>query len=65
LPKEELHNSYSSPNFIKIIKEDVMGRICSTNLIDEASIYGFGRKILKERDNLEDLYVDWKIVQMI
>jgi hypothetical protein len=28
---EELHNFYSSPNKIRIIKEDEIGRACSTN----------------------------------
>jgi hypothetical protein len=34
LHNEELHNSYSSPNIIIMIKskEDEMGRACSTNV---------------------------------
>jgi hypothetical protein len=31
LHNEELHNLYSSPNVIRIIKEDEIGRACSTN----------------------------------
>jgi hypothetical protein len=33
LHNEELHNSYSSPSIIRMIKvrEDEMGRTCSTN----------------------------------
>jgi hypothetical protein len=27
----ELHNLYSSPNIIKMIKEDEMGRACNKN----------------------------------
>jgi hypothetical protein len=34
----ELHNLYSSPNIIKMIKEDEMGRACSTNGGDEECI---------------------------
>jgi hypothetical protein len=28
---EELHNLYSSPNIIRMVMEDEMGRTCSTN----------------------------------
>jgi hypothetical protein len=28
---EELHNLYSLPNIIRMIKEDEMGKACSTN----------------------------------
>jgi hypothetical protein len=31
LHNEELHNLYSSPNIIIQVKEDEMGRACSTN----------------------------------
>jgi hypothetical protein len=31
LRNEKLHNLYSSPNIIRMIKEDEMGRACSTN----------------------------------
>jgi hypothetical protein len=31
LHNEELHNLYSSPSIIRIIKEDEMVRVCSTN----------------------------------
>jgi hypothetical protein len=31
LHNEELHNLYSSPNIIDQVKEDEMGRACSTN----------------------------------
>jgi hypothetical protein len=31
LHNEELHNLYSSPSIIRMIKDDEMGRACSTN----------------------------------
>jgi hypothetical protein len=31
LHNEELYNLYSSPSIIRMIKEDEMGRACSTN----------------------------------
>jgi hypothetical protein len=31
LHNEELHNLYSSPSIIRMVKEDEMGRVCSTN----------------------------------
>jgi hypothetical protein len=31
LHNEEPHNLYSSPSIIRMIKEDEMGRACSTN----------------------------------
>jgi hypothetical protein len=31
LHNEELHNLYSSPNIIRMIKADEMGRACNTN----------------------------------
>jgi hypothetical protein len=31
LNNDDIHNSYSSPNIIRIIKEDEMDRACSTN----------------------------------
>jgi hypothetical protein len=41
LHNEELHKLYSSPNIIRMIqvKEDEMGRACSTNGGDEECIY--------------------------
>jgi hypothetical protein len=38
LHNEELHNSYSSSGIIRIIKEDEMGRACSTNGGEEECI---------------------------
>jgi hypothetical protein len=39
LHNEELHNLYSSPNIIRmIVKEDEMGRACSTNGGEEECI---------------------------
>jgi hypothetical protein len=35
LRDEELHNLYSSPNIIRTIKEDEMGRTCSTHEEDD------------------------------
>jgi hypothetical protein len=31
LHNEELHNLYSSPSIIRMIKDDEVGRACSTN----------------------------------
>jgi hypothetical protein len=38
LHNEQLHNLYSSPNIIDQVKEDGMGRACSTNGGDEECI---------------------------
>jgi hypothetical protein len=38
LHNEELHNLYSSPSIIRMIKEDEMGRACSTNGGEEECI---------------------------
>jgi hypothetical protein len=35
LHNEELHNMYSSPNIIRMIKDYEMGRACSTNVGDK------------------------------
>jgi hypothetical protein len=35
LHNEELHNLYSSPSIIRMIREDEMGRACSTNEAEE------------------------------
>jgi hypothetical protein len=37
-----LHNLYPLPNIIRMIKEDGMGRVCSTHGEEEGSIEGFG-----------------------
>jgi hypothetical protein len=42
LGSEKLHNMYSSPNIMRIIKEDEMGRACSTYWRDEECMEGFG-----------------------
>jgi hypothetical protein len=41
LHNEEFHNLYGSPIIIKIIKEDEMGRVCSTHGGGEEYIQGF------------------------
>jgi hypothetical protein len=38
LHNEELHNLYSSPSIIRIIKKDEMGGACSTNGGEEECI---------------------------
>jgi hypothetical protein len=38
LHNEEFHNLYSSPNTIRMIKEDEMGRACGTNGGEEECI---------------------------
>jgi hypothetical protein len=35
LNNEELHNLYSLPSIIRIIKKDEIGRVCSTNAGEE------------------------------
>jgi hypothetical protein len=44
LHEEHLHNLYSSPNIIRMnkVKEDEMGRACSTQGSKEGCIEGFG-----------------------
>jgi hypothetical protein len=38
LRNEELHNLHSSPNIIRMMKEDEMGMACSTNRGDEECV---------------------------
>jgi hypothetical protein len=38
LHNEELHNLYSSPKIIRIVKDDEMGRACNTNRGEEESM---------------------------
>jgi hypothetical protein len=38
LHNEELHSLYSSPSIIRVIKEEEMGRACSTNGGEEECI---------------------------
>jgi hypothetical protein len=46
LHNEELHNLYSLPSIIRIIKleEDEVGRACGTNGREEERVYVIGRK---------------------
>jgi hypothetical protein len=39
---EELHNLYSSPNIIRMTKEDQVGRTCRVHRGDEQSVQNFG-----------------------
>jgi hypothetical protein len=52
LHNEELHNLCPSPNIIWMIniKEDEMGRECSTDGTDEKCIQYFGWKTLRGRE---------------
>jgi hypothetical protein len=49
LHNEELHNMYSSPSIIRMIKEKEMGRICSTNRGEKERTYWWESQ--KERDH--------------
>jgi hypothetical protein len=44
------------------MEESEMGRVYSTHGRDDESLQNFGRKNLNERDHLEDLSVDGKII---
>jgi hypothetical protein len=44
LHNEELHNLYSSPSIIIIVKLDVMGKVRSTNGEENESVYVIGGK---------------------
>jgi hypothetical protein len=63
LHKEELHDLYCSPNFIRVIKMKVneMGEGCSTYGRGEAHT-GFLWGKLMERDHLEDPGVNGSII---
>jgi hypothetical protein len=44
LHNEELHNLYSSPDMIRQVKANEVGRACSTHGRGEKSVQGFGGK---------------------
>jgi hypothetical protein len=44
LHNEELHNLYSSPSVIRMIKTREMGRTCSKSGEEDECILGFGGK---------------------
>jgi hypothetical protein len=67
LHNEELHNLYSSRSIIRImkVKEDEMGRACSTNG-EKRNAYRILWEIQKERDHWEDQDVGgWTILKLI
>jgi hypothetical protein len=55
LLNEELHNLYTSPNIIRVIKSRKMGGVCSTHT-------KYWSKNLKGRDHSEDKGVDGMIM---
>jgi hypothetical protein len=44
LYNEELHNLYSSPDIIRQVKANEMGRACGAHGRGEKSVQGFGGK---------------------
>jgi hypothetical protein len=59
----ELHNLYSSPDFVTVIKSRRMkwvGHV--TCLVDTGNAYRFWLEELKGRDHLEDLGMDGSII---
>jgi hypothetical protein len=63
LHNEELHNLYSSPNIIRMIKSSKMrwaGHVALMEAIRYA--YKFWLESLKRRDNSEDVGVDRRII---
>jgi hypothetical protein len=62
LLNEELHDLYSSPNIIRVIKEDEIGGACSTNGGKGIVHTGFWLENLRERDHLEDPGMDGRII---
>jgi hypothetical protein len=46
---EELHNLYSSPHIIRMVKSRRIGGICSTHGREERNIQNFGREAWREK----------------
>jgi hypothetical protein len=63
LHNEELHNLYSFPNIIRQIKSRRMRWVgaCGMHGRGQKSVQGFGGKVLKERDHLEDKGTDGRM----
>jgi hypothetical protein len=64
LHNEKLHDIYSSSNIIRVIKSKSTkgGAVCCRNGNGREMHTRFEVKNLKERDYLEDLGVDWRII---
>jgi hypothetical protein len=64
LHNEELTDLYYSPNIVWVIKSRTvrMGGACSTYRGQQRCIQGFGGGNIRERDHLEDLGVDGRII---
>jgi hypothetical protein len=56
LRNEELHNLCSSPNIIRMIKEDEMGRTNGTHRREGKMYTGFWWENQKDVDHHEDIY---------
>ena len=65
LHNEKLYNIYSSSNIIRVIKSKSMkgGGVCCRN--GKRNAYRAWGENLQERDYMEDLGVDWKIILKI
>jgi len=60
---EELHNLFASPYYWgDHVKEDEMGRSCSTDGLREKCVQNFGSEILKGRDHSEHLGMYWTMI---
>jgi len=63
LHNEELNALYSSPNIIRVIKtKKKLDRTCGTRGREERCKQGFGGGDLKEKDQLDYLSVDGRII---
>jgi hypothetical protein len=63
LYNEELHNLYSSPNIVRMIKSRRMSWVGQVGSMGSREMFaGFWWESQKERDHYEDLYVSGKII---
>ena len=59
---EELHDLYSSPNIIRVSKDDDLGGACGMCGEEVRCVQGFGGETCKKKNKLEDIGVDGRII---